>query len=584
MSQSVTSTEDSEQLESMTRADIAKMIADEVKSLSVESIINRNKADMDFVKQIQFMSTCTKEDDVTALGSALCSDLIRLFSKIQPILAHVVVNDYPLSSAIELCSQETNALRTRVNALTVSTANSPAPPPPYPVHAVLRAQLVKQRELNAEHVVALAALQAPAPALAALQAPAPAHATRSASAAPAEVDAASAAAALAATQAAIAQEERNHTARLADATEAVQLQFLDRQVELDAAHQTALLQYQADRTELAQKTLEVKGKEQECTVLEGLRLLDNVIGQRIMTRMSTFYGFADALGTSVVPSTTGIEIKDFLSGPSLAGIYHALWQKFRKPTTANFSHSLLSLVNFRLSAEETLLTPLKAVTEAERQYTNWYRKNYLALLTPDVLFAVAIVTALAPGTDARFQASKSLRTACEQLAAGTLPTASGDRPIMHAVKHDLEAFYDTQKFTGKAPGTPAPASTRPPSPSPYKRGAYQNRFAPRGDAETAAAADAAPRPKLIQINPGTPKFTAEVPLSMNYGTYNQEKHKVFPYVARSTAEQVCSSCASGDGKKCGCGATLTRCIKCQLFGHRSGECHQQASHGGSKSN
>jgi hypothetical protein len=137
MSHSVASTEDSEQLEPMSRAEITKMIADEVKSLTAESITNRNKAALAYVQQQAFLVGCNvKEEDMTVLGGTLCTEMMHLFHKLQPILAHVVVNDFSITSALEQCTQETLLLRARVDRLTVSTATPPEPPPPFQTRTI----------------------------------------------------------------------------------------------------------------------------------------------------------------------------------------------------------------------------------------------------------------------------------------------------------------------------------------------------------------------------------------------------------------------------------------------------------------
>lgn len=564
MSQSVTTAVDDKELEYYEHSDLTRMITDESGAVDARVIANTFKGYGDYVKNAVLLNGATAADDVIQLGSQLRTEVLQIMNSCGPTFYFLVINVFPLDIALEACRQEAVAYQDEVNTLKVKTAAKPQQPTTSSEDSLQLDLLTMERDMDAAHFAAMEKLEEDLKAQG--------TSTR--------LSAEKAADELAS---AIAAATRKHEREKSLAKADLNIEFMKSKASRNATYEKQCVEFNEDLQALEQLRTDMERKNSEAAQLNGYRALSNQLGLKIKNRILQFPKLLEDMGSNVTPTTTQIEIVDIMCGPSLSGIYHVLWQKYRKPSTAQFSTAALKLLNYRLPQSDALSNPLLAVYEIEAQWVLWNRAHFHELLTVDVLFSIALANSFPTGSAPRIKAMTALSKAIEKHANGDAEMQTGSTPILLFLKNALKTYALALRAAPSDEPVLKQSSTNSSSgQSQQKKGGYVPRmYPPKGNAETAAAA--ATTDRYIMISSSTPLFLGEVTRDRSFGVQSADG-RIFPYVARKSAQEVCPECF-GPGKKghCGCNATKSYCPKCRMFGHREAECHQQVQAGTTKS-
>lgn len=558
MSHSIVSSDDlaeNYQLEEVEHEEVTQRIAAAAVNRTTAAILDRCKADKDYITNTVLLAGATAADEAAAsLGNTLCAELMNVMDQLEPTFKTVIINAYPLAAAMEECARQSAALQERISELAQLTIVEPSAPSSLQSNELELLQL--EMGMHAEHLVTRAALEAP-------------DATGQKSKA---ADIASA----------IAAADRAYQGRLDQAKLELRVKFLTLQHETQLAHETRRGKFVENKQALGVAMAMLQNLASVGALLNLHRTLSAALGQKVKNRLIAFPVLMNVMATSVVPVTTRVAILDVLSGPSLPGIFHILWQKFRKPTPAQFATAAMKLVNYRTPED----LPSKAIQAIDVQMQQWQRKKYNTMLTVDFLFGLVLANCLADSSRPRYIAMEALDLACKEVAAGNALHPGEPYPIF---KHVKEALIKHEEYAQPStPVQPALAPAQPATPQ-LKPGGYpiRTRYMPKGNAEFAAVADetADVASELTLITATTKKFTELVPRARNFGVVSKvgkTAGRTFPYAAMPTAQQVCPKCFGTPPNKCGCHSTGVMCDKCQLFGHKTSECHQQVGKGVTK--
>jgi hypothetical protein len=559
MSHSVVSAsnDDADQLESKSWPDITR---DLTASAGVDSkqLNTLTIAGTNLINGTSFLSGCTDRSETAQVGNALCAELYHLLTTFDANFGAIVINDYPLAE--ELAASNAEVLSIQEAIVTLKQLCAVSPVAPVNDDAALRlAQARKRRELTAELQAEIADLDR----------------------GPATRNGPDAADKLQQIQVLVSK----HQLVEKQAMEDIEVTHLEKAAALQEDYAHAKQLHEAAVATVAAKEAALNRQRQLGALLNMYRTFSNLLAQKVKDKINKFPRLAVELGPRVIMvNNPEREIMDFMGTMSLPGMLHALWKQYRKPTTAEFSHAMVKLMNYRVGADATRTNPYSAVTAIEGEQLEWHKKGYTPMLSDDMLFSLALANSFEDNSRARSTAMKAATRACKEAAAKTLVSNGSAYPIFDTVKSAIKELQDLNNYKTATARPPAAAAASPAPASPSKKsGGYNSRFVMRKETETAAAAQALEEEfaLMVLLTDTTPKFTGEVPRNKNYGVANT-KGVVFPYVACSSQSAVCPKCYNPDPsarEKCGCRASNIMCTKCRMYGHRDTECHQAAKTG-----
>jgi hypothetical protein len=271
---------------------------------------------------------------------------------------------------------------------------------------------------------------------------------------------------------------------------------------------------------------------------------------------------------------------------------------YNKKNLVTFGTSLIELMQWSLTEEETLNHLPKAVQDINGFLSVWVRNNLWEKMTLDSFFTAVLLKGLHPGTFRTDLISKARKFQEDTkdvddtaIQVSQVPTL---RYILYLIEQEVES-RDAFKGDGNSninqhrqvqPQRPANQQNRA-----FKKPSDGNRWTqpPKMMIERAASAEGS-----VQDNTAyAPKrqFKTVVLPSANVNVYDATAKKregtngrVFKYFAVENLSQICSKCypTSGLPTPCKPQCYQTRCATCGYYGHKALTCQQLLTADGKK--
>jgi len=160
--------------------------------------------------------------------------------------------------------------------------------------------------------------------------------------------------------------------------------------------------------------VELRDQEQELKratalegVLEAFSGAERNIYNRVVAEVTKKYALLiPTLKGSMKHPITGAEISTPWEKRHLAGITSMVYDHFHKNKFINFNNSLLEVMAYSISAEETKTNPMQAVTKIRDYMFKWEQQRLWQQFTPDHFWTANLLRALDPKSPIRYEVLK----------------------------------------------------------------------------------------------------------------------------------------------------------------------------------
>ena len=365
-------------------------------------------------------------------------------------------------------------------------------------------------------------------------------------------------------------------------------------------------------TELQKKNLaivDLRDHEQElkrATALEGVMEAfanaDRVITARVIAEVTKKYALLiPPLKGSMKHPITGMEINTPWEKKHLAGITSMVYDHFHKNKFINFNNSLLEVMAYSISAEETKTNPMQAVTKIRDYMFKWEQQQLWQQFTPDHFWTANLLRALDPKSPIRYEVLKKVHEKIREFQSSAATGSS--QPIFDFAAECIASAQQSKKFISGLDhvGKGDNSNTKPPANNHNHGPRHNSKYPPHGLEQAAAASVAvthghsstAPSGPEIRANGKTiyqqPVKVFNAPVSKEKLIYiaNQTDRTKHPHVYQAvlTPADICPKCFNADGTPGSTPCTpktckIRQCHKCSYYGHLDNTCLQSHSSSG----
>jgi hypothetical protein len=262
---------------------------------------------------------------------------------------------------------------------------------------------------------------------------------------------------------------------------------------------------------------------------------------------------------------TGEDINDPYNNNNLSGIVECLYDKYRKKTFVTFTNSLIDVMSFTMTFENTENSPWIAFEEMELTIANWKKKSLFKFMTEDQFFSAAYLK----GMHAESKFRKELITETTKFIRNSIEnednlndSSSTSMPIFKFIKDYVKVERENRKFANKeVRSIGGPSARKPYDPSWIKNKKLSN-------TENAAVANTS--------NETGKLYSGEV-MKMQKVTIEDNKGKKHVYAATKKKSSLCPKCFPDSGvitDACARKCFGEQCTKCGYYGHISYYCMQ----------
>lgn len=336
-------------------------------------------------------------------------------------------------------------------------------------------------------------------------------------------------------------------------------------------------------------------------VLEAFSGAERNIYNRVVAEVTKKYPLLiPTLKGSMKHPITGAEINTPWEKRHLAGITSMVYDHFHKNKFINFNNSLLEVMAYSISAEETKTNPMQAVTKIRDYMFKWEQQKLWKQFTPDHFWTANLLRALDPKSPIRYEVLKKTHEKIREFEPSSANGSS--QPIFDFAAECIASAQQSKKFisgldhVGKGENN----SSKPPM-HPNNTPRHNPKYPPHGMEQAAAASVAVTSPgpsaspsgpevrangKTIYQHPAK-VFNTSVSKDKLIYIANQTDRTKHPHVyqAVSSPAHICPRCFNADGSPASSPCTpkpckLRQCHKCGYYGHLDNTCLQSHSSSG----
>lgn len=276
----------------------------------------------------------------------------------------------------------------------------------------------------------------------------------------------------------------------------------------------------------------------------------------------------NCLSSTVTVRATSEDIIDPFRNNNLTGISECLFEKYRKKTFVTFTNSLIDVMSFSMTLDQTENSPWSAFEEMESILANWKKKELFGFMTEDQFFSAVFLKGMHPDSKFRkeiiHEATKFIRTSME---SEDLFGEEKQMPIFKFIKRHMKIEQENRKFAHYSKDKVTEKVKRPYDPQWNKR--------KESNTENAAVAFSANNANnTASIN--SKLFAREVFKSEKV-SFEDNRAKKHTYAATLKPSSLCDKCypdsgviTNGCSRKC----YGEKCTLCGYYGHISYYCMQ----------
>ncbi len=352
------------------------------------------------------------------------------------------------------------------------------------------------------------------------------------------------------------------------------------------------------------------------SVLEAFLTADRLIVSNLQNAITSRYpALCPILKESITIPATREEINHPWDLKNLAGMAAIIYNQYHKPSFITFNNNLIKAMSFQISADDTKLNPMKAVSGVQDLISTWDTHNLWAQMSQDHFWAAILLRSLNSHALFREVLQKTqdcIRTHKQDPPSGRLPIFTFTSTYIQNLQSD-KTFNNGKPITDKSP-FPGRSS---------HNNQYKSSQLPTGVEQAAAATTPTVPAKSVSIAPTLPpsSSTATRPTTSTTSsngpnprtnpkgktiysspikTYQGPVHKghkvfidthsppnhpdnrPFRYLAVPHRTDVCEKCFAAEPTPCATPCAAEYCSSCTLFGHKASHCMQLSSSGVAK--
>jgi hypothetical protein len=279
---------------------------------------------------------------------------------------------------------------------------------------------------------------------------------------------------------------------------------------------------------------------------------------------------------------TGESLLDPYTSENLSGIYQIMYLEFNKASMVVFAKMLLEVITHEVSLEVCDANPTKAVLDIEQTMKSWNQLGLWKFMDQDRFFVVCFLRSLHPRSDMRRNCVREVTEFIRKIEQQTNGEEvsiemSSDLPILTYVCDWVRGVYvpslgfDHQKGdnNGNARST-GTGSGEAVIKKPFNRNPKQ-----RSDKSEQAASANTESDNKKNLKPAAAKYNREVHRKEMVGitcTANGREHL---YTATKVGCAKCNNSNKAEDKHQPPRCYWGQCRKCNLFGHKHGDCRQE---------
>lgn len=414
----------------------------------------------------------------------------------------------------------------------------------------------------------------------------------------------------------------------------LEVQFLQKTVQHMEEFEAQKQSYESATNALQELTTSDTKEQASLHILLAIKQIYDYIANDIKQTILPHPEVTRILQNDVLYPPTGLYIKNPFDTGNISGITYSFNENFNKPSLNHFIHTFLTLIDYRSTSADNAHDELHFMHRINSLLQIMEDRNYFQdYVTADMIGCiVAILASPAGNTKLRnviftyvnkLVAESSANVTMDELSEvdmGSLTgsdTLSDTKPNFHKLYKYLKLYcrtqQDVQKLSTKDTSTTANTVTATtsgknpgvqpsdkPSETPiagyynnkrwfnpnynHNKGVETNKTNSHQTVLTAAQVETANKQFFASkpVKDYLATLTMEAPgnisrqVSLNEKMYIMFNGKKFPYTATATP---CSTCSSVSSNPCVVKCYLTKCNKCNYYGHAPNTCRQQVMSG-----